>query len=106
MLVQPTQDEGASSESQSVEQSSPSPTPTGDVPNESLPDSTSAQPSEVPFEQQPDLSPSPSPQPSTTPIVPDSIPEQRKLHLSSTILKHIKRESQRSKDNKGNAPQR
>ncbi|GJV55011.1 hypothetical protein Tco_1456016 [Tanacetum coccineum] len=31
MLVQPTQDEGASSESQS----SPSPTPTGDVPNES-----------------------------------------------------------------------
>ncbi|GKD25122.1 putative ribonuclease H-like domain-containing protein [Tanacetum coccineum] len=75
MLVQPTQDEGASSESQSVEQSSPSPTPTGDVPNESLPDSTSAQPSEVPFEQQPDHSPSPSPQPSPTPIVPDSIPE-------------------------------
>ncbi|GKB65683.1 hypothetical protein Tco_0921869 [Tanacetum coccineum] len=62
MLVQPTQDEGASSESQSVEQSSPSPTPTGDVPNESLPDSTSAQPS-------------PSQQPSPTPIVPDSIPE-------------------------------
>ncbi|GJT33399.1 hypothetical protein Tco_0923818 [Tanacetum coccineum] len=59
--------------------SSPSPTPTGDVPNESLPDSTSAQPSEVPFEQQPDHSPSPSPrpsqQPSPTPIVPDSIPE-------------------------------
>ncbi|GJS52053.1 hypothetical protein Tco_0625415 [Tanacetum coccineum] len=75
MLVQPTQDEGASSESQSVEQSSPSPTPTGEVPNESLPDSTSAQPSEVPFEQQPDHSPSPSPQPSPTPIVPDSIPE-------------------------------
>ncbi|GKB27666.1 hypothetical protein Tco_0867067 [Tanacetum coccineum] len=79
MLVQPTQDEGASSESQSVEQSSPSPAPTGEVPNESLPDSTSAQPSEVPFEQQPDHSPSPSPrpspQPSPTPIVPDSIPE-------------------------------
>ncbi|GKC09277.1 hypothetical protein Tco_1000887 [Tanacetum coccineum] len=38
-----------------------------------------AQPSEVPFEQQPDPSPSPSPrpspQPSPTPIVPDSIPE-------------------------------
>ncbi|GJU37115.1 hypothetical protein Tco_1185469 [Tanacetum coccineum] len=50
MLVQPTQDEGASSESQSVEQSSPSSTPTGEVPNESPPDSTSAQPSEVPFE--------------------------------------------------------
>ncbi|GJU06019.1 putative ribonuclease H-like domain-containing protein [Tanacetum coccineum] len=46
---------------------------------QSLPDSTSAQPSEVPFEQQPDPSPSPSPrpspQPSPTPIVPDSIPE-------------------------------
>ncbi|GJR06666.1 hypothetical protein Tco_0529650 [Tanacetum coccineum] len=75
MLVQPTQDEGTSSESQSVEQSSPSPAPTGEVPNESLPDSTSAQPSEVPFEQQPDHSPSPSPQPSPTPIIPDSIPE-------------------------------
>ncbi|GJR40828.1 retrovirus-related pol polyprotein from transposon TNT 1-94 [Tanacetum coccineum] len=79
MLVQPTQDEGASSERLSVEQSSPSPAPTGEVPNESLPDSSSAQPSEVPFEQQPDPSPSPSPrpspQPSPTPIVPDSIPE-------------------------------
>ncbi|GKE12609.1 hypothetical protein Tco_1416160, partial [Tanacetum coccineum] len=71
MLVQPTQDEGASSERLSVEQPSPSPTPTGEIPNESLPDSSSAQPSEVPFEQQPDPSPSPSP----TPIVPDSIPE-------------------------------
>ncbi|GJT09420.1 putative ribonuclease H-like domain-containing protein, partial [Tanacetum coccineum] len=64
-------DEGASSESQSVEQSSPSPAPTGEVPNESLPDSNYAQPSEVPFEQQP----RPSPNPSPTPIVPDSIPE-------------------------------
>ncbi|GKA98894.1 hypothetical protein Tco_0826831, partial [Tanacetum coccineum] len=57
----------------------PSPAPTSEVPNESLPDSTSAQPSEVPFEQQPDPSPGPSPrpspQPSPTPIVPDSIPE-------------------------------
>ncbi|GJR45449.1 hypothetical protein Tco_1313552 [Tanacetum coccineum] len=79
MLVQPTQDEGASSERLSVDQTSPSPAPTSEVPNESLPDSTSAQPSEVPFEQQPDPSPSPSPrpspQPSPTPIVPDSIPE-------------------------------
>ncbi|GJV58711.1 hypothetical protein Tco_1464811 [Tanacetum coccineum] len=75
MLVQPTQDEGASSESLSVEQSSPSPAPTGEVPNESLPDSSSAQPSEVPFEQQPGPSPRPSPTPSPTPIVPDSIPE-------------------------------
>ncbi|GJW90518.1 ribonuclease H-like domain-containing protein [Tanacetum coccineum] len=56
-------------------QPSPSPTPTGEIPNESLPDSTSAQPSEVPFEQQPDLSHRPSPTPSPTPIVPDSIPE-------------------------------
>ncbi|GKB43716.1 hypothetical protein Tco_0888658 [Tanacetum coccineum] len=40
-------DEGASSESLSVEQPSPSPAPTSEVPNESLPDSSSAQPSEV-----------------------------------------------------------
>ncbi|GKD40965.1 hypothetical protein Tco_1261172, partial [Tanacetum coccineum] len=71
MLVQPTQDEGASSERLSVEQSSPSPAPTGEVPNESLPDSSSAQPSEVPIEHQPD----PSPRPSPTPTIPDSIPE-------------------------------
>ncbi|GJT52979.1 putative ribonuclease H-like domain-containing protein [Tanacetum coccineum] len=87
MLVQPTQDEGASSESQSVEQSSPSPTPTGDVPNESLPDSTSAQPSEVPFEQQPDHSPSPSPQPSPTPIVSDQAKEIKLLKAKITKLK-------------------
>ncbi|GKG22745.1 hypothetical protein Tco_0388048, partial [Tanacetum coccineum] len=74
---------GASLERISDEQPSPSPTPTGEVPNESLPDSTSAQPSEIPFEQQPGPSPSPSPspsprpspRPSPTPIVPDSIPE-------------------------------
>ncbi|GJX35886.1 hypothetical protein Tco_0247443 [Tanacetum coccineum] len=60
MLVQPTQDEGVSSERLSAEQSSPSPAPTSEVPNES-----SA------F-----LSPIPSPQPSPIPIVPDSIPEQ------------------------------
>ncbi|GJV32197.1 hypothetical protein Tco_1392597 [Tanacetum coccineum] len=75
MLVQPTQDEGVSSERLSAEQSSPSPAPTSEVPNESLPDSTSTQPSEEPYEQQPDPSPRPSPQPSPTPIVPDSIPE-------------------------------
>ncbi|GKA20207.1 hypothetical protein Tco_0700196 [Tanacetum coccineum] len=79
MLVQPTQEEGASSERLSEAQPSPSPTPTSEAPNESLPDSSSAQPSEVPFEQQSDLSPSPShrpsPQPSPTPIIPDSIPE-------------------------------
>ncbi|GJT50876.1 hypothetical protein Tco_0977033, partial [Tanacetum coccineum] len=71
MLVQPTQDEGASSERLSDEQPSPSPAPTSEVPNESLPDSSSAQPSEVPFEQQP----GPSPRPSPTPTIPDSIPE-------------------------------
>ncbi|GKF94353.1 hypothetical protein Tco_0284053 [Tanacetum coccineum] len=79
MLVQPTQDEGASSERLSDEQPSPSPAPTSEVPNESLPDSFTAQPSEIPFEQQPDPSPRPSPRPSPkpspTPIVPDSIPE-------------------------------
>ncbi|GJT75788.1 hypothetical protein Tco_1042513 [Tanacetum coccineum] len=37
MLVQPAQDEGASSERLSVEQPSPSPTPTDEIPNESLP---------------------------------------------------------------------
>ncbi|GKB96906.1 hypothetical protein Tco_0983043 [Tanacetum coccineum] len=71
MLVRPTQDEGASSKRLSDEQPSPSPAPTSEVPNESLPDSFSAQPSEAPFEQQPD----PSPRPSPTPIFPDSIPE-------------------------------
>ncbi|GKC66622.1 hypothetical protein Tco_1099220, partial [Tanacetum coccineum] len=67
MLVQPAQVEGASSERLSIEQPSPSPAPTGEVPNESLPDSSSAQPSEVPFEQHPDTSPSPSPRPSPRP---------------------------------------
>ncbi|GJT60393.1 hypothetical protein Tco_1003926 [Tanacetum coccineum] len=38
-------------------------------------DSSSAQPSEVPFEQQPRPTPRPSPRPSPTPIVTDSIPE-------------------------------
>ncbi|GJX94757.1 hypothetical protein Tco_0349343 [Tanacetum coccineum] len=79
MLVQPTQDEGASSERLSDEQPSPSPAPTSEVPYEPHTDSSSAQPSEVPFEQQPDPSPRPSPRPSPipspTPIIPDSIPE-------------------------------
>ncbi|GJZ27920.1 hypothetical protein Tco_0572567 [Tanacetum coccineum] len=63
----------------------PSPEPTSEAPNESLPDSSSAQSSEVPFEQQPDHSPSPlprpSPNPSPTPIVPDSIPEPTSKNL-------------------------
>ncbi|GKF50180.1 hypothetical protein Tco_0146647, partial [Tanacetum coccineum] len=64
---------------QSAEQSSPSPAPTSEVPYEPHTDSSSAQLSEVPNEQQPDPSPKPSPipspRPSPTPIVPDSIPE-------------------------------
>ncbi|GJZ59483.1 putative ribonuclease H-like domain-containing protein [Tanacetum coccineum] len=52
MLVQPTQDEGASSERLSDEQPSPSPAPTSEVPNESLPDSSSAQPSEHRFQEE------------------------------------------------------
>ncbi|GKF25353.1 hypothetical protein Tco_0081247, partial [Tanacetum coccineum] len=55
MLVQPTQDEGASSERPSEAQPIPSP----------------AQTSEVPIKHQPD----PSPRPSPTTTIPDSIPE-------------------------------
>ncbi|GJS50385.1 putative ribonuclease H-like domain-containing protein, partial [Tanacetum coccineum] len=47
MLVQPTQDKGASLDRLSVEQPSPSPSPTGENQNESLPDSSSAQPRHV-----------------------------------------------------------
>ncbi|GJV97773.1 putative ribonuclease H-like domain-containing protein [Tanacetum coccineum] len=83
--------QGASSERLSDVQPSPSPTPTGEIPNESLPDSSSAQPSEVPFEQQPDPSPRPSPRPSPTPsptpIVPDSIPEPTDQAKEIKLLK-------------------
>ncbi|GKB89727.1 retrovirus-related pol polyprotein from transposon TNT 1-94 [Tanacetum coccineum] len=71
MLVQPTQDEGASSERPSEALPTPSPAPTSEVPNEPQTDSSPAQTSEVPFEQQTDLSPRPSP----TTTIPDSIPE-------------------------------
>ncbi|GJZ80102.1 hypothetical protein Tco_0644939 [Tanacetum coccineum] len=117
MLVQPTQDEGASSERLSVEQPSPSPAPTSEIPNESLPDSTSAQPSEVPIEHQSEPSPRPSPRPSSTPsptpiVLKMSIPKptwresikprdiklmkakitklKKQLNLSSTISKNLK----------------
>ncbi|GJU06653.1 hypothetical protein Tco_1123083 [Tanacetum coccineum] len=80
MLVQPTQDEGASSERLSDEQPSPSPAPTSEVPNESLPDSSSAQPSEVPFEQQPD--PSPRPSKSTVGVFPFSM---FSLHITAKV---------------------
>ncbi|GJX04605.1 hypothetical protein Tco_0190521, partial [Tanacetum coccineum] len=71
MLVQPTQDEGASSERPSEALPTPSPAPTSEVPLEPQPDSSPAQTSEVPFEQQTDQSPRPSP----TTTIPDSIPE-------------------------------
>ncbi|GKB49983.1 hypothetical protein Tco_0900736 [Tanacetum coccineum] len=69
MLVQPTQDEGASSERPSEAQPTPSPAPTSEVPHEPQTDSSPAQTSEVPIEQQTDLSPRPSP----TTTIPDSI---------------------------------
>ncbi|GJS29684.1 hypothetical protein Tco_0490304 [Tanacetum coccineum] len=71
MLVQPTQDEGASSERPSEALPSPSPAPTSDVPYEPHTDSSLAHTSEVPIEHQPD----PSPKPSPTATIPDSIPE-------------------------------
>ncbi|GJX15837.1 hypothetical protein Tco_0216669 [Tanacetum coccineum] len=71
MLVQPTQDEGASSERPSEVLPTPSPAPTSDVPLESQLDSSPAQTSEVPIEHQP----APSPRPSPTNTIPDSIPE-------------------------------
>ncbi|GJR50556.1 ribonuclease H-like domain-containing protein [Tanacetum coccineum] len=71
MLVQPTQDEGASSERPSEALPTPSPAPTSEVPNEPQTDSSPAQTSEVPIEHQPN----PSPRPSPTTTIPDSIPE-------------------------------
>ncbi|GJX12813.1 hypothetical protein Tco_0204571 [Tanacetum coccineum] len=71
MLVQPTQDEGASSERPSEAQPTPSPAPTSEVPHESQTDSSPAHTSEVPLEQQTD----PSLRPSPSPIIPDPIPE-------------------------------
>ncbi|GKB16857.1 hypothetical protein Tco_0850780 [Tanacetum coccineum] len=71
MLVQPTQDEGASSERPSEALPTPSPAPTSEVPYEPQTDSSPAQTSEVPIEHQPD----PSPRPSPTTTIPDSIPE-------------------------------
>ncbi|GJV65659.1 putative ribonuclease H-like domain-containing protein [Tanacetum coccineum] len=71
MLVQPTQDEGASSERRTIsdEQPSPSPAPTSEVPYEPHTDSSPAHTSEVPIEHQP----VPSPRPSPTASIPDSI---------------------------------
>ncbi|GKE94193.1 hypothetical protein Tco_1579048 [Tanacetum coccineum] len=71
MLVQPTQDEGASSERPSEAQPTPSPAPTSEVPHEPQPDSSPAHTSEVPLEQQTN----PSPRPSPTTSIPASIPK-------------------------------
>ncbi|GJS42767.1 hypothetical protein Tco_0567810 [Tanacetum coccineum] len=71
MLVQPTQDEGASLERPSEAQPTPSPAPTSEVPYEPQTDSSPAQTSEVPIEHQPN----PSPRPSPTTTIPASIPE-------------------------------
>ncbi|GJV85440.1 hypothetical protein Tco_1525338 [Tanacetum coccineum] len=71
MLVQPTQDEGASSERPSEAHPTPSPAPTSEVPHEPQTNSSPAQTSEVPIEHQPNLSPRHSP----TTTIPDSIPE-------------------------------
>ncbi|GJT67791.1 putative ribonuclease H-like domain-containing protein, partial [Tanacetum coccineum] len=71
MLVQPTQDEGASLERPSEALPTPSPAPTSEVPYEPQTDSSPAHTSEVPIEHQPD----PSPRPSPTTTIPDSIPE-------------------------------
>ncbi|GJZ68655.1 putative ribonuclease H-like domain-containing protein, partial [Tanacetum coccineum] len=71
MLVQPTQDEGASSERPSEALPTPSPAPTSEIPLEPQPDSSPAQTSEVPIEHQSILSPRPSP----TTTIPDSNPE-------------------------------
>ncbi|GKC98997.1 hypothetical protein Tco_1169272 [Tanacetum coccineum] len=95
MLVQPTQDEGASSARPSKALPTPSPAPTSEVPYEpqtdSSPaptsevpyepqtDSSPAQTSEVPFEHQPNLSPRLSP----TPTIPDSILEASGENLRS-----------------------
>ncbi|GJV95520.1 hypothetical protein Tco_1547097 [Tanacetum coccineum] len=78
MLVQPTQDEGASSERPTEALPTPSPAPTSEIPLEPQPDSSPAQTSEVPIEHQSTLSPRPqdlSPRPSPTPTIPDSLPE-------------------------------
>ncbi|GJX82396.1 hypothetical protein Tco_0331877, partial [Tanacetum coccineum] len=70
LLVQPTQDEGASSERPSKAQPTPSPAPTSEVPHEPQSDSSPAHTSEEPLEHQTDQSPRPSP----TTTIPDSIP--------------------------------
>ncbi|GKE30747.1 hypothetical protein Tco_1446131 [Tanacetum coccineum] len=71
-------DEGASSERLYDEQPSPSPAHTSEIPNESLPDSTSAQPSEV-SDQAKEIKL----------LKAKSTNSRSKLNLSSNISKHI-----------------
>ncbi|GJY89512.1 hypothetical protein Tco_0504708 [Tanacetum coccineum] len=71
ILVQPTQDEGASLERPSEALPTPSPAPTSEVPCEPHTDSPPAHTREVPIEHQPD----PSPRSSPTATIPDSILE-------------------------------
>ncbi|GKB04804.1 hypothetical protein Tco_0832999 [Tanacetum coccineum] len=85
MLVQPTQDEGASSERPSEALPTPSPAPTSEVPHEPQTDSSPAQTSEVPFEQQTD----PSPRPSPTTTISDSIPETSGGNLGGHFISDI-----------------
>ncbi|GKB53074.1 hypothetical protein Tco_0903827, partial [Tanacetum coccineum] len=70
-LVQPTQDEGATSDKPSEAHPTPSPASTSEVSHEPQNDSSPAHTSEVPIEHQPNQSPRPSP----TTTIPDSILE-------------------------------
>ncbi|GKA58397.1 putative ribonuclease H-like domain-containing protein, partial [Tanacetum coccineum] len=83
MLIQPTQDEGASSERPSEAQPTPSPAPTSEVPYEPQTDSSPAQTSEVPIEHQPNPSPRPSPSTTTPAFIPETSGENLGGHSSS-----------------------
>ncbi|GKD61620.1 hypothetical protein Tco_1299129, partial [Tanacetum coccineum] len=81
MLVQPTEDEGASSERPPKAQPSPFPTHNSEVALVSQPDPSPTPTSEVPVELQ--TNPSPRPSPST--ITPDSIPESSSGNLGGHL---------------------
>ncbi|GJX42740.1 hypothetical protein Tco_0257730 [Tanacetum coccineum] len=83
MLVQPTQDEGVSSERPSEAQPTPSPVPTSEVPYEPQTDSSPSQTSEVPIEHHSHLSPRPSPTINITGSIPASSGENLGGHSSS-----------------------
>ncbi|GJT71156.1 putative ribonuclease H-like domain-containing protein, partial [Tanacetum coccineum] len=83
MLVQPTQDEGASSERPFEAQLTPSPAPTSEVPYEPQTDSSPAQASEVPIEHQPNPSLRPSPTTSIPTLILETSGENLRGHSSS-----------------------